>query len=278
MIADGEIKNAIATYGEAEDGGYLANPGKQVLLGAENSIYYFTINNTKKPLDNPLVRKAISLAINRQAICDVVFESTREPADSIIPPGIAGYQKGAWANSKYDVEAAKAALAEAGFPEGKGLPKLSITFNSDGGHEKVVELVQADLKAIGINLTADSLEWDAYLKKLQSGKYDIGRMGWVADYPIAYNFLYPLFDSKSSDNLSKYANKSVDTEIAAAEQNTDEAARLSAFDGVNKTIAEADPVAPIMFYKHHEVTSEKVHDFRFGPDHLADYSKIWLSE
>ena len=79
-------------------------------------------NNKDKYIDNANLRKAICLAINRQAICDTVFEGTRMPADNIVPPGIAGYEKGAWADAKYDVAGAQAALAAAGYPGGKGLP------------------------------------------------------------------------------------------------------------------------------------------------------------
>ena len=73
-----------------------------------------------------------------------------------MPPGIAGYEKGVWADSKYDVEAAKQALADAGFPEGKGAPEIKLTYNNDGGHEKIMELVQADLKAIGLKAKFDT--------------------------------------------------------------------------------------------------------------------------
>jgi oligopeptide transport system substrate-binding protein len=132
-IPSGQVKATIEQFGEAPDG-YTVNPAKQTLLGAETAVYYIVLNNKDKSLANPDVRKAINLAINRQAICDSIFEGTRKPATNIVPPGVVGYEAGVWKDAKYDVEGAKAALTAAGFPEGKGLPELTLSFNSGSGH------------------------------------------------------------------------------------------------------------------------------------------------
>lgn len=276
QIGEGKIKAAEAAYGTSKDG-YTVNPGTQALLGAETSVYYLIINNKDKIFAKPEVRKAVSLAINRQAICDIVFEGTREPADGIVPPGIAGYEAGAWADSKYDVEAAKAALAAAGYADGKGLPTIKLSFNSGGGHEKIMELVQSDLKKLGINTKFDSADFPVYLKGLDAGKHQLARLGWVADYPIAYNFLYPLFNSKSGDNKAYYANKAVDAAINDAEMITDDAARIAKFQEISKTIGADNPVAPIMFYKHHHVGSDRLNNFIFNPMYLGNFSKVWIT-
>lgn len=277
QIGEGKIKDAESKYGTSQDG-YTVNPGEQVLLGAETSTYFLILNNNNELLKNKDLRRAISLAVNRQAICDVVFEGTREPADNILPPGIVGYEKGAWADSKYDIEAAKTALADAGYPEGKGLPTFKLSFNSGGGHEKIMELVQADLKAIGINTEFQSADFPVYLKQLDEGKHEIARLGWVADYPIAYNFLYALFNSKSTDNKSAYNNPAVDTAIADAEKITDGAERTAKFSEISKTIGADLPVAPLMFYKHHHVGSDRINDFVFGPMYLGNFDKVWVKD
>jgi oligopeptide transport system substrate-binding protein len=276
QIAQGQIKASIAKYGESPDG-YTVNPGKQCLLGAENSTYYLIINNKAKFLDNPKLRKALALAINRQTICDVVFEGTRAPADNIVPPGIAGYQKGQWADSKYDMAAAKTALADAGYPDGKGLPTFKLSFNSDGGHEKIMQLVQADLKAIGVNTTFDSADFPTYLKQLDAGKHQIARLGWVADYPIMDNFMFPIFDSKSSDNKSFYSNPAVDAGITEARAITDAPARIAKYQEVNGIIQAANPVVPLMFYRHHHIGSERVNNLIYSAQGIADFTSVWLT-
>jgi oligopeptide transport system substrate-binding protein len=274
-IGEGKIKAAQAEYGTS-DNGYTVNPGKQVVLGPENATYYLIVNMTDPLFKKPLVRKAVSLAINRQAICDTVFEGTRDPADNIIPPGIAGYEKGVWADTKYDVEGAKKALADAGYPEGKGITGIKLSFNSGAGHEKIMELVQSDLKKIGITATFSSADFPVYLKQLDAGTFQIGRLGWIADYPIADNFLYPLFQSKSGDNKSKYSNPAVDTALDDARKITDDAARIAAYQAINKTIAADNPVLPMMFYKHTRVGSKRLHDFTWDPQGLGDFSTVWV--
>jgi peptide/nickel transport system substrate-binding protein/oligopeptide transport system substrate-binding protein len=276
MIGEGKIAEAISQFGEAPNG-YTSNPGKQSMLGPQTGVYYLLINNGQAPMDNPDVRKAISLAINRQAICDVVFDGTRDPAGNIVPPGVAGYVENSWEDSRYDVDGAKKALEDAGYPGGEGIDKLTLSFNSGGGHEKIMELIQADLAEIGIESEFEALEWDTYLKRLQDGNYTFGRLGWAADYPIAYNFLYSLFDSKAGDNLSGYNNPDIDKAIVDAEKDPDPEARANAMAEVSKIVGESNPVVPIMYYKHNYIGSDRMNDLTFGPMHLVDYMNMWIS-
>ncbi len=276
QIADGKIKETVAKYGESENG-YTANPGKQVLLGAENATYYLVINLKNKDMGNENLRKAISLAINRPAIADLAYEGTRDPADNIVPPGMAGYEAGAWPMSTYDLEGAKKALADAGFPEGKGAPEITITYNNDGGHEKVMQLVQSDLKAIGLNAKFDTADFPNTLKKYDAGNFQIGRLGWVADYPIMDNFLFPLFTTGAGDNKSAYSNPEVDKTLKDARATTDVNARLALYQQADKTIGAAVPVVPVVFYKHHHVASDRVNELTYSAMGLADFQKVWLS-
>jgi len=276
QIGEGKIKDAIAKYGESADG-FTVSPGKQALLGAESSVYFLILNNDNELLKNKDLRRAISLAVNRQAICDIVFEGTREPADSVLPPAIAGYKAGAWAESKYDIEAAKQALVDAGFPGGEGLPTMKLSFNSGGGHEKIMELVQSDLKAIGVNSEFNSADFPVYLKQLDEGQHEIARLGWVADYPIAYNFHYALFNSKSGDNKSAYNNPAIDAAIAEGQTITDSAARIAKYQEIDALIGADLPIAPLMFYKHHHVGSDRINDFVFTPLYFGSFEKAWVS-
>ena len=276
QIAEGQIKAAEAKYGVSADG-YTVNPGKQVLLGPEMSTYYIVCNNKDKYLGSADLRKAISLAINRQAICAAIFEGTRQPADNIVPPPIAGYQTGVWADSKYDVAGAQAALAKAGYPGGKGLPTLKLSFNTGGGHEKIMQLVQADLAKIGIKTTFESSDFPTYLKELQGSNWQFGRLGWIADYPIMDNFLYPLFVPTATDDYSKYDNPAVTKALTAARSITDNSARVKAYQDANALIAATDPVIPLMFYKHHHVGSSRVHDLLYDGQGIPHLETTWLT-
>ena len=275
-IPSGQVKAAKEQYGVSADG-YTVSPGKQTLLGAETAVYYIVLNNKDKTLSNEGVRKAVSLAINRQAICDAIFEGTRKPATNIVPPGIVGYQDGAWLDAKYDVAGAKAALAAAGFADGKGLPELTLSFNSGAGHEGIMQLVQADLAKVGIKTKLQGAEWAQYLKQLDEGKFQVGRLGWIADYPIYDNFLYSIFQSKSGDNKSKYSDPTVDAALTAARSEGDATKRISDYQAINTKIQASNPVVPLMYYAHRHVGSDRVHDLYYSPQGLAGLDKAWLT-
>lgn len=276
-IPTGRIEELKSSKGESGDG-YTVQPGEQVLVGAETSVYYMVMNTKDAALSNAKVREAISLAINRQAICDTLFEGTRKPATGIVPPGIFGFQEDAWASSKYDVEAAKKALADAGYVDGAGFPTITLSFNSGSGHEDIMQLIQADLKAIGINAEMAGTEWAQYLKQLDAGQFQVGRLGWIADYPIVDNFLYPLFESASGDNKSKFSNPEFDAGILEARTIVDEDERVAAYQDLEKLVGDATPVAPLMFYAHRHVGSDRVNDLVYSASGLASLDKCWLTK
>ncbi len=273
----GQIESAIETYGESEDG-YSISPGNQVLLGEEVATYYLLMNNNDEVLSDPAVRRAFSLAINRQAICDVVFEGTRSPATGIVPPGIVGFQDDAWAYSQYDPDMAAQLLEEAGYPEGEGVPTINLEYNTGSGHEDILQLVQQDLDAVGIDSELVGTEWAQYLDKLLEGTYQAGRLGWIADYPIMDNFLYPLFTTGSQDNFAFYSDPAVDELLQEARQTTDQDERVAMYQEAEVTIGEAAPVAPIMFYRHTRVASERVRNGYLSAQSLMNFGELWLAD
>jgi peptide/nickel transport system substrate-binding protein/oligopeptide transport system substrate-binding protein len=276
-IPTGQIQATVDQYGESPDG-YTLNPGEQVSLGAEQAIYYLLINNTDPAFKDPKVRQALSLAIDRQEICDKVFEGTRTPATGIVPPGIVGHKADAFPYAKYDVEAAKAKLAEAGFPDGKGFPKIKLDCNSGSGHEDILQLVQEDFKAIGVESEIVASEWAQYLDKLGAKQYQIARLGWIADYPIMDNFLYPLFKTGSSDNYSFYSNPDVDAKLDEARTTTDADARVALYQEVEKIVGEDAAVIPMFYYRHTRVASDRVHNGIYSANGLFNFDTVWLSQ
>ncbi|MHB1451366.1 MAG: peptide ABC transporter substrate-binding protein [Coriobacteriia bacterium] len=276
-IPSGRIQTTVDTYGESPDG-YTVNPGEQVSLGAEQAIYYLLVNTTDPALKDPAVRAALSLAIDRQDICDKVFEGTRTPATGIVPPGIVGQSADAFPYAKYDVEAAKAKLAEAGFPEGAGFPTISLEYNSGSGHEDILQLVQEDLKAIGVNGELVGSEWAQYLDKLGAADYQVGRLGWIADYPIMDNFLYPLFKTGSGDNYSFYSNADVDAKLDEARTTVDDDARVALYQEVESIVGEDAVSIPMFYYRHTRVASDRVNDGVYSANGLFTFESCWLSE
>lgn len=261
-----QIDQAKEEYGVSEDG-YTITPSHQFLNGAQNSTYYLVLNTTDEVLKDLNLRRAISLAINRQAICDTVFKGTREPADNIVPPGIDGYEKGAWADSKYDKDAAVKILDEF-YPaggDGKRGISLQLSSNIDGNHKDIMESVIADLQAVGIDATLDQVEWAALLQRYDKAEFQFGRLGWIADYPIMDNFLYPLFYTDNGDNKSQYSDKDTDAALDKARQTVDSSARIDALKEVNKKIAADVPCVPLFFYNFQQVGDSSIKSFYQDP-------------
>ncbi len=271
------LESAAEEYGESEDG-YTITPGHQFLNGTEPSTYYLTCNVVEGPFTDVNLRHAVSMAINRQAICDTLFHGSRTPADNIVPPGIDGYEEGAWEYSKYDVDAATEILDEY-YPadaDGNRGVELTITSNQDGGHKEVMDSIISDLAAVGITCVADTPDWATVLDRYQKLDYQFGRLGWVADYPIMDNFLYPLFYTGNGDNRAGYSNPDVDEKLMAARSTVDDAERKAALQAVNKEIGEDMPVIPIMFYTHTTVGGPNVAKMYLDPQKKADLSKAQL--
>lgn len=268
-IPTGKYKETADEYGEAEDG-YTVTPGKQVLKGAESSVYYLAVNLDDPVMQDVNLRRAISLAINRQNICDTLFESTRQPATGMFPPAIDDDEEDIWEYSKYDPDQAKKILDE-NYPDG-GI-EVTLNYNSGGDHENIMTSIQADLEAVGIKVKQSSQEWAAYLDSLTNGQFQLGRLGWIADYPTMDNFMYPNFFSTADNNYSHYKNDEVDQKILAARQITDDEERKAAYREITHLIGEDMPVIPIMFYAHDHVGSERIKNLFYdaqGKAHLYD--------
>lgn len=272
-----QIEAARKERGEAE---CTMEDGKHMLLGAEPSTYYLVVNNNDEQFKNPDLRKGVSLAINREAICETLFKGTRTPADGIIPPGIDGYTEGAWEFSAYDVDKANEYLDKVAPMSGdsRGI-NVVLTYNQDGGHKEIMESVIGDLAKVGITAESETPEWSAVLEQYTAGTFQFGRLGWIADYPIMDNFLYPLFhsDSIGGDNKSGYSNAEVDKLIDEARATTDDDARIAKMKEADAIIASDCPVIPLMFYTHTLVGSDRIKNLYVDPQKKADLATCELA-
>ena len=249
--------------------GYTMSKDQHMLLGTQLATYFLACNTAQEPFNNADLRRGISYAINREAICETLFKGSRKPAGDIIPPGIDGYRDGAWKYSTYDVDKAKEYLdkvAPAGADGSRGI-KLTLTYNQDGGHKEIMESVIGDLKKVGISVVSDTPEWSAALTQYHAGKYEFGRYGWTADYPIMDNFLFSLFhsDSIGGDNIFNYSNKAVDAAITDARTTVDDKERVKKMQHADDLIAEDSPVIPIMYYAHDWCGSDRVKELYIDP-------------
>jgi ABC-type oligopeptide transport system substrate-binding subunit len=276
MFPSGQATAIAEEYGTSPDG-LEVYPGQQTLLGPEVTMYFFALNTEDPVLSNVDVRRALSLAINREAIASTLFEGIRNPASTIIPDGIVGYEDDAWPYSRFDRVQAASLLEKAGYPNGEGMPEIRILVNAGGDHEDVAALMQADLQAIGVKSKIESAEMGQFFERLGSGDFQLARYSWTADYPIIDNFIAPLFQTDSGDNAGHYSNSLVDEAIITARGTIDDTERVTAYEGIVRQIGEDCPAIPIVSYRHQYVGSDRVRGLICSPMGLLNLDDCWLA-
>jgi oligopeptide transport system substrate-binding protein len=178
-------------------------------------VYYYRVNVTKPPLDDPRVRMALALAIDRDTLVRDVLRLGQIPARGLVPPGVPGYEPPA-SPLGFDPERARALLAEAGFPGGRGFREIGILFNTLEDHRKIAELVADQLERnLGIRVSAYNQEWQSYLATTQAGDYDLSRAGWIGDYVDPNTFL-DLWVTNGGNNQTGWGDPLYDRWIRAA--------------------------------------------------------------
>ena len=207
----------IPSLTKAEDGGdfYV-----DTILGT----YYVSLNLKRDAFKDAKVRRALSLAIDRDYVANTIMQGTYSTADSIVGPGIVdenGYfhdnGNAPYISADYEANLAEAKklLADAGYPNGEGYPTLEYSTNDAGYHVPLAEYLQQAWSDLGITLTISKMEWSSFTTARRAGEYDVARNGWVMDYNDPSNML-DLFCSGNGNNDGKYSNPEFDAAIEAS--------------------------------------------------------------
>ncbi|MFQ5933676.1 MAG: peptide ABC transporter substrate-binding protein, partial [Dehalococcoidia bacterium] len=219
--------------------------------------YYYGFNNTRPPMDNPLVRKAFTASIDRQTLIDTVTKGGQSPALTFTAPGNFGaIDPSEGIGIPFDPAQARQYLAQAGYPGGEGLPEITLMHNTSEGHQKIAEAIQAMWKEhLGVEVKIINQEWGVYLDTLSTDAPHVYRLGWGSDYPDANNWLNEVFHSTSGNNFANFSNARFDqlVEAAASEQNPD--TRLSLYKEAETILSQDEAgIAPIYFYTTVQLT------------------------
>ena len=227
-------------------------------------------------MDNPLVRKAFSAAIDRQSLIDYVTKGNQTPATTFTCPGIFGHvlpEEGVGIG--FDPDAAKKYLADAGYPEGKGFPEVTLMFNTSEGHRKIAQAIQQMWKdVLGVEVNLTNQEWKVYLKTITEDAPQIYRLGWCADYPDANNWVLEVFHSTLSSNRIKWHNAEYDRVTEEAARESDPVKRLELYKRAEQILCEEEAaMAPIYFYTIVNITKPYLQRTfaPMGGDHVKDW-------
>ena len=208
--------------------------------------YFYRVNVSRPPFDDVRVRQALNATINKREIVNSVTRAGQIPARSFVPPGLPGYEPGL--SGAFNVKAARQLLADAGYPEARGFPKIQILYNTSEGHRDIAEVVQRQWKNhLGIEVELKNLEWGVYLDAVRTGQYDIARAGWIGDYPDPNTFL-DMFVTDRSTNQTGWSDSTYDELIASAAAESDPTARLDILRQAEQILMDQQPIMPIYFY------------------------------
>ncbi len=245
------------------------------------SIGYLAMNMDKPPLDNLKVRLAINHAINKPVIIEHLYQGLGIPAKNPIPPTLWGYDDSI-EDYAYDPELAKQLLTEAGYPDGFETTLWALPvprpYIPDG--RALAEVLQSELRNIGIETKIVTFDWGTYLEKTKNGEHDIAMLGWSADLGDPDNFLYFLLSKSSAEkpagNIAFYRSDAMQNVLEQARATTDRQKRISLYQEAQQIFHKDIPWVPLAHAKQILVINKKVKDLKLHPLKWRYFRHIWI--
>ena len=225
------------------------NLSKQLVRSPRLSTFAFQFNHAMKPFDNVNVRKAFITSIDKNAFIDKLRQGVGKPAYSWIPPGQPGYQPDLGKMYSFDAAKAKQYLADAGFANGQGLPKITFQYANTRNNPIYAQFLQEQWKTnLGIDVTLEPMEPKAFSAAVNNEQYMMGFYGWNADYPDPDNWLPELFGTGAGNNHTNYSNPKLDDLMKKAIAEPDEQKRLAMWAEAQKIVVEDDVVIGYLYH------------------------------
>ncbi len=243
------------------------------------AVAYIAINLSDPPLKDARVRRAISLAYNREAITEKVLKQGEPPAYSFVPPGTANYANGPVLDFRglpFPARLAEAQklMQQAGYGP---FQRLHLNFETTGNsdYRRLAAILQAMLKPVYIDLTIQVADLPIHLRNLRMHQYELGSANWFADYNDASDFL-DLLRSDSGNNYAGYKNPRFDAALAAAEKEPDAGRRASQLAAAETMALKDDPWVPLRFPVQTDLVSAKVQGWTANAPDLHPSRWLWL--
>ena len=241
---------------------------------------FIAVNLEKEPFGtNPKLRQAVRYALDLDAII-ASLQGRATVAQGLLPPGLLGFDEDAILSYPTNLDSAKALMAEAGFAD--GVPgTFEVILPPWGNLIKMLEIYQANLKEIGINIEIRPTEFGPYMEALESGNYDLAWMYRVTDYADPDGFYFPLMHSDNlgaGGNYARYANADVDANIATARATIDDAERARLYQAVDAQFAEDLPYIPLTHNIYVDVSLPRVQNYVPSPMDTHMFHRVWVEE
>lgn len=238
--------------------------------------YFYRFNTTKEPFNDPRVRKALAMTIDRKTIVEKVKKGGQTPAYALTPPNTNGFTPRA--AIPYDIEEARKLLAEAGYPDGKGFPEVELLYNTFESHRKIAVAVQQMWKkALNINITLTNQDWKVYIDNEKTLNYTMCRGSWIGDYFDPNTFL-DMWVTGSGNNRTGWSNMKYDELIARAAEAADRDERYEYFQQAEEILAEEVPIIPVYTYTRVYLISPEVKGWHPNIMDHHPYQHVYLEE
>jgi oligopeptide transport system substrate-binding protein len=242
--------------------------------GDYQGTYFYSVNTTRKPYDNVWVRRALNYAIDREAITRDLLKGTRRPWGRNVPSGYPGYEPPP--EIKFDPARARECLAKAGYPGGRGFPKISILFNTSEDHKRIAEAIQAMWKReLGIQVELSNQEWGSYLQATTTLQYDVARRSWIGDYLDPNTFLNMLVTG-DGNNRTGFSNARYDALLHGAAREVDVAKRMAMLREAEALALDQAPYLPIYHYSTTELVKPYVRGLYQNALDTHPLKAVWI--
>lgn len=246
------------------------NPlSKEFESAAALSVNYVSFNVKKPPFDDPKVRQALNLALDKKRMVKLVFQDTVPVANGIVPPGMPGYENPDLSDYEFDPERALELIAESSYGDVTELPEIVLNVPGEGSEVgPIVETMVESYKTnLGLEISVEQTPWPEFLADLSKPDmpYQMFSLGWVADYPDPQNFLEVLFHSTSSQNHGGYSNPEVDALLDKARGTQDIEDRSALYQQAEQIILEDAAWIPLYFSVENWLVKPYVRDFWIPP-------------
>jgi oligopeptide transport system substrate-binding protein len=251
---------------------YLKGRFRDFHAYAQLSTGYFSFNVRRQPWSNPLVRRALSLAVDRRAITDGLLRKGDIPTARLVPPGFPGYPSPA--EPEYNPQEAARLLAEAGYPNGEGFPRGEILLGPI--RKKIAEAVQQMWAAnLGIDVSVHTEEFRSQLKRMANHEFDLFRWEWMADFPDPINFAN-LLESTNGNNYTGWGDETYDRLLAQASQETDASRRMDLLYQAEAIAATQAPIIADHFVAGIELRKPYVKGIYPAPWDVSRFNEVWI--
>lgn len=252
-------------------------------------VQYYGFNLTKPPFNDLRVRRAFAMALDKHRMVDSVLHGLAVPAlHGLVPPGLATYPYELVPGIPYDPDSARKLLALAGYPGGKGFPRVQLQVNTNGfGYRSVASEAQEMLgRELGVAITVTAVPPMSYYDRVERGHAQFWREGWVADLPDPENFLALLYGRNaeadtslpSALNTTRYSDPRFDALYSSALSKDDQGARMRELALADSVAMHDVPLVPLYHERHVMLVSSKVQGLQINPMELLDLRHVHLSD